>query len=209
MNNKHGHLSYTLCRLTGRPVFGLPDIQAYTNYINYRDEEIRQKIREEDKFSVLRLSSLSVVHKCQSNNDCEAIVYDESYNLCRPHNELRQELKVAYHLTNQVPPIQAWKSLVFFREVQLRQIYLERYSLRPNTEHDDWILTLVSEISWKEMRMSGELQRDAYVHRALNRPYSRTPSDNFKRFRLKLCHQCGCRKCERRFPDEFAGKYLT
>lgn len=208
MYSEREPLTYTLCRLTGKHYRGLPDIQAYTNHIRYRDEEIRQNLREKDRFVIVSRSSLAVVYKCESKGDCGAVVCDESYSLCGPHNELRQELKYAYQLINPNPPIQALTSLVCFREIQLRQIYLERYNLRPNWKHEDWILYLLDNISWQEVSKMGELQRDAYVHRALNRSHYRGPSQSFQYHRINMCRACACPRCVFKSPYEEFGKYF-
>lgn len=200
MNDLREPLSSRLCRLAGKHKRCLPDISEYTRYIQFRDEEIRQNIRAEDVWNAAGPAAVGAV-RCTSMW-CVAVVADRDYNLCAAHSALRLELKTNYHLYNQEMTIHANPSVILFREIQLRQLYLERYGLRPNKKHDDWLLSLLSDISWGDLRARGELQNDILVHRALNRPYYRTPAEHFERFQRKLARMCGCSVCEENFPEE-------
>lgn len=204
MNTFHEPLSSKLSRVSGRNPRSLPDLSAYYRYIKYRDEQVRRTMRDVDRWN----AHGSQAERCTSRW-CDRGVTDIEYNLCDGHTHLRLELKEGYHLYNQSLIVHANPSTILFREVQLRQLYLERYGLRPNQKHDSWILSLVSDISWKDVRARGELINEKLVHRALNRPFYRTASEHFVRYSVKLARVCGCGACVANFPKEtFFCKYF-
>lgn len=196
-----------LNRLAGNNLRDLPSLHQYVEYFRERDEEVRANIRESESWDAPCSSQPPISARCTARW-CRGVVTEGYHHLCRGHNGIRLEMREAYHLNDRWAPIHANASTVNFREIQLRQLYVEQYNIVPNPQHERWILELALSISWQDVRDRGELQYDSLVHRTLERRFYMSSSSNFDRCALEMARACGCQRCQFRFPLEVFGKYF-
>lgn len=185
--------------LAGNNPRDLPSLSLYIQY--FYDRDVENTVREP--------CTIGDVPLCRMRN-CQRGRTGAVYGLCRGHDDVRQEHLEAYHLSDWYFPTHANSSLVAFRELQLRQLYLQKYlTIEPDRGHELWVLRMANGIEWNDVRIRGELQCDRLVHSILKRNFYYAPEGSFGRCALKMARACGCKRCRERFPTEELRKYFS